>query len=487
MKQWKDLRDWIAQAKEIQELKTLNGASLNLELSAIAQVNAKNSGPALLFQNFSDGDFRGFRVLTNSVGNFRLFNHTFGFQQFSDVSGTIQNLKGKPSVWEKEFKNFPVKILEDGPVSENYKEGDNIDLNIFPTPFWHENDGGRFIGTGVAVITSDPDDGSINVGSYRAQLFDSKTIGLNIERGKHGSSHREKYFSQGKPMPVVLIFGPDPLLYILAGSEIPTGVSELEYYGAIKAQRMEVIQGRKTGLPIPASAEIAVEGFVYPDRTRLEGPHGEWTGYYASDAKEKPYVTVESLYYRNDAIMLGSAMSRGSYNDHASWRSIWKSALIYDELLKNGIPGIKGVYCPPFGVGRQFINISIEQMYPGHATEAGYMASQTRSAAYMGKWVVVVDEDVNPYDMDDVLWAMCSRADPTETGIIRKGWASGVDPLRPRDMPASKYTNSRGIIFAVVPYERKDSFPGRCEASPELRKEVFNKYLSKMDGRWTSN
>ncbi len=242
MKTWKDLREWIVQANEIQELKTLNGASLNLELSAIAQVNAKNSGPALLFQNFSEGAFQGFRVLTNSVGNFHLFNLTFGFQQFPDISSTVQNLKGKPSGWEKESGNYPVKILENGPVNENYREGDSIDLNIFPTPFWHDSDGGKFIGTGVAVITADPDDGSINVGSYRAQLFDSKTIGLNIERGKHGASHREKYFSQGKPMPVVLIFGPDPLLYILAGSEIPTGVSELEYYGAIKGQRMEVLK-----------------------------------------------------------------------------------------------------------------------------------------------------------------------------------------------------------------------------------------------------
>ena len=484
---WKDLREWLTLAENMGELKKITGSSLDLELSAIAQVNARNNGPAILFSKFIDGDFGGFRVLTNSVGNFRLFNLTFGFNQFKDLKETVENLKGKPSKWERESEKYPVEIVDHGSITENVVIGKDVDLNIFPTPFWHKKDGGRFIGTGVAVITSDPDDGKINVGSYRAQLYDSKNLGLNIERGKHGSSHREKYFSKGKPMPVVLVFGPDPLLYVLAGSEIPTGVSELEYYGAIKEERMKVIRGKVTGLPIPANAEIAVEGFVYPDKTRLEGPHGEWTGYYASDAKEKPFLEVQALYYRNDAIMLGSAMSRGSYNDHASWRSIWKSALIYDELLKNGVPGIKGVYCPTYGVGRQFINISIEQMYPGHATEAGYMASQTRSAAYMGKWVVVVDSDVNPYDSDDVMWAMCSRADPTETGIIRKAWASGVDPLRPRDLPASKYSNNRGIIFAVVPYERKEEFPPRCEADPELRDEVFRKYLKEMGSRWTSS
>lgn len=486
MNQWNDLREWIEIARNMKELKEIEEADLSLELSTVAQINAKNNGPALIFKNFKGKNYGNFSVLTNSVGNLNLFNLTFGFPGLKDLRETIENLKGKPSMWEREAEKFSPETVSRGAVLENVKLNDEVDLGIFPTPLWHKDDGGGFIGTGVAVITADPDNGSINVGSYRSQFYDRNTVGLNIEKGKHGNSHREKYFSRGKPMPVVLLFGPDPLLYILAGSEIPTGVSELNYYGAVRNEAMKVIQGKITGLPIPASSEIAIEGYVYPDRKKSEGPHGEWTGYYASDAVEKPYVEVKALYYRNDPMLLGAAMSRGSYNDHALWRSIWKSALIYDELLKNGIPGLKGVYCPPYGVGRQFINVSIEQKYAGHATEVGYMASQTRSAAYMGKWVIVVDDDVNPYDTDDVLWAICSRADPSEIGIIRKGWASGVDPLRPRNVPSSKYTNTRGIIFAVIPFDRKDDFPKRCDADLQAKNEVFRKFSDNMDGRWLS-
>jgi UbiD family decarboxylase len=486
MNKWRDLRGWLKNATEIGELVKLDQVNPELELSSIAQINAKNSGPAVLFSNITGYEDTKFRVLTNSVGNIKLFNLSFGFDINLSIKETIERLRGMPNKWEKEAANFPIHYVNESPILENVELDDEVNLMKFPTPLWHEKDGGRFIGTGVAVITSDPDDGKINVGSYRAQLYNKNTVGINAERGKHGSLHMNKYFQRNEPMPVVMVFGPDPLCYVLAGSEIPSGVSELEYQGAIQGDSVSVIKGRITGLPIPSNCEIAIEGYVYPDKTKLEGPHGEWTGYYASDAKQKPFVEVKALYYRNEAILLGAAMSKGSLNDHAFWRSIWRSALIYDEMVKNGIQNVKGVYTPPFGVGRQFITVAIKQSYPGHATEAGYLASQTRSAAYMGKWVVVVDDDIDPYDVEDVLWAMCSRADPSEIGIIKKAWASGVDPLRPKSIPASSYTNTRGIIFAVVPFERIDEFSESCVINYETRKSVFNNWEKSMKGRWKS-
>ncbi|MEM0158164.1 MAG: UbiD family decarboxylase [Methanomassiliicoccales archaeon] len=486
MTNWQDTREWLECASKIGELKIIKGADPRLEISAIAQINAKNNGPALLFEDIKGYESSGFRIMTNSVGNTPLFNMTFGQDIEMSLRETIETLRGKPNYWTEASRNYPVNFVSTGKVLENVKRKEEIDLLKFPAPLWHKEDGGLFIGTGIAVITKDPDDGKINVGSYRAQLYDKNTVGINIERGKHGSMHMAKYFSRNQPMPIVLVIGPDPLLYVLAGSEIPTGISELEYQGAIMEKAVDVIRGETTGLPIPANCEIALEGYVYPDRTKLEGPHGEWTGYYASEPKEKPYVEVQTLYYRNGAIILGSAMSKGSYNDHAFWRSIWRSALIYDEMAKNGIPNVVGVYTPPFGGGRQFINVSIKQSYPGHATEAGYFASQTRSAAYMGKWVVVVDDDIDPYDMEDVLWAITSRADPADLGIIRKAWASGVDPLKPRDVPASSYTNNRGIIFAVKPYERIDEFPRTCFPTKQEFKETFDKWRDEFRGVWKS-
>ena len=482
-----DLRQWIARAKEIGELKTLEGADPNLEISTIAQINAKNQGPALLFERIKGFEGSGFRVLTNSIGNVRLFNLTFGLPMEGGVRDAVERLRGKPNDWAAKASDFPLNYVSSGAVLENVRREKEVNLLDFPSPLWHDKDGGPFIGTGAAVFTRNPTSGKINSGCYRAQLFDKATVGINAEKGKHGNLDMKQYFDRNEKMPVVMVFGPDPLMYALAGSEVPTGVSELEYQGAITGKSLDVVKGSYTGLPIPANVEIAIEGFVSPGKTKLEGPHGEWTGYYASDAKEKPFVEVKAVYHRNEAILLGAAMSKGSYNDHALWRGVWKSALIYDEIVKNGLSNVKGVYAPAFGVGRQFIIVSIKQSYPGHATEAGYLASQTRSAAYMGKWVVVVDDDIDPCDLDDVFWAICARSDPAEVGIIKKAWASGVDPLRPKDVPAAEYTNSRGIILAVVPYERMGDFPDTCFASEEKRSESFKKWSPALGGRWRAD
>jgi len=481
---WSTFREWITQAKEMGELKVLEGADPNLEISTISQINARNQGPAVMFEKIKGFSDQGFRVLTNSIGNVKLFNLTFMMPVNSNLRETIAGLIGKPNEWTATAKNYPVRYVEHGPIMENIECEDEVNLLKVPAPIWHEKDGGPFIGTGVAVLTSDPETGTINSGCYRAQLFDKNTVGTNWVSGKHGRLHMNRYFEKNVPLPIVMVFGPDPLMYALAGSEIPPETSELEYQGAIMGRSMDVIKGKYTGLPIPANAEIAVEGFIQPGKTRAEGPHGEWTGYYADGIKQNPFVEVKSLYYRNNAVVLGAVMSRSSYNDHALWRSIWKSALIHDEVVKNGLPNVKGVYAPTFGVGRQFIIISIKQSYPGHATEAGYLASQTRSAAYMGRWVVVVDDDIDPYDVEDVLWAMCSRADPAELGVIRKAWAGGADPLRPRNTPIPVYTNSRGIVFAVIPYERFAEFPESCFISQEKRSEAFQKWSSQFDQRW---
>jgi 4-hydroxy-3-polyprenylbenzoate decarboxylase len=481
---WNSLREWVTKAKEMGELKVVEGVDPNLELSTIAQINARNHGPAILFEKIKGFDETGFRVLTNSISNVKLFNLTFGMPINSNLRETIGRLRGKPNEWTAIVKNYPVKYVEYGPVMENIEFDEHVNLMEFPAPIWHEKDGGPFIGTGVAVLTKDPETQTINSGCYRAQLFDRNIVGTDMNRGKHGRLHLNKYFEKNNAMPVVMVFGPDPLTYALAGSEIPQGISELEYWGAIMGRSMDVIRGKYTGLPIPAEAEIAIEGFIHPGKTRLEGPHGEWTGYYAGGAKENPLVEVKSLYYRDNAVILGAAMSRSSYNDHAVWRSIWKSALIYDEVVKNGLPNVRGVYAPTFGVGRQFIVISIKQSYPGHAIQAGYLTSQTSSAAFNGKWVVVVDDDIDPYDVEDVLWAICSRSDPSELGLIRKAWAGDADPLRPRNMPVSAYTNSRGIIFAAIPYERLGEFPESCLMSQEKRSEAFAKWSSQFAQRW---
>ena len=140
--------------------------------------------------------------------------------------------------------SIPPVTVASGPVLENVFTGDDIDLFKFPVPFWHERDGGRYIGTGHVVITRDPDEGWVNVGCYRVMVHDRNTMGMNISPGKHGRMHRQKYFDRGKPCPVVCCFGVDPLLHMIATRPEPYGRSEFDAVGGIKGEPVEVIARR---------------------------------------------------------------------------------------------------------------------------------------------------------------------------------------------------------------------------------------------------
>lgn len=481
MVEFNDMREWIEKAKEIGELKVIEGADPHLEVGTMVQINGQNLGPALLFDKLK-GYKAGYRVVTNSMCNIKTVNLTFGLPVANTIRETVETLRVKAKEWADKAKEFSYKVVESGPILENVEEKDEVDLGKLPVPLWHELDGGPYIGTGVGVITRELGTDVLNMGTYRSQLHDRQNVGFYITGGKHGRLHRDKYFERKEPCPVAMVFGPDPLTYLLAASEIPYGIFELDYMGAIRGKPVPVIKGKITGLPIPANAEIAVEGIANFDDLKMEGPFGEWPGTYGSKKSMQPYIKVLALYYRNNPILLGSPPSKGLASDQGFWRAIWRSALVYNEIEKSGIPAVKGVWCPAFGGSRLFTIVSIKQSYPGHATEAGHIASQTRAGAYLGRYVVVVDDDINPYDIEDVMWAICTRSDPKEMDVIKKAWSGPLDPIIRE--PTDEWTNSRGIIYAVKPYAWFNEFPKTSLNSEALREKVFTKWNSQFGERW---
>src|SRR5690606_12611153 len=137
-------------------------------------------------------------------------------------------------------------------------------------PKWHEHDGCRYIGTGCVVIQKDPDSGWVNLGTYRVAVHDETTAGLYISPGKHGRRIMEKYWAKGEACPVAISVGQEPMLFIVSGLEAPEGVSEYDVVGGLRGEPTQVIESEFTGLPIPATAEIVIEGEVPPGETREE-------------------------------------------------------------------------------------------------------------------------------------------------------------------------------------------------------------------------
>jgi len=469
----RDLRSWLDQVEALGELQTVRGAHWNLEIGAISQINyRRRPNLAQLFDEIKDYP-QGYRVLTASMGSARRMAMTFCLPIELDSRALVQELQGKPLKWENSAPQFPPQPVKEGPILENVFWGNDVDVLRFPAPIWHEKDGGRYIGTGCAVITRDPDSQWVNLGAYRVMVLDNKRVTINIEAGKHGRFHLEKWWSKEGRCPVAVCLGMDPLLFAMAALEIPTGVGEYEYAGAIMGRPIDIVSAPATGLPIPAGAEIVVEGWLYPDKQHKEGPFGEWTGYYSGGQRTAPVLEIECLLHRHNPILLGSPPGKPP-SDYSYMRTVLKSAMIHDALVKAGVADVRGVWAHECGGGRMLIVVAIKQRFCGHSRQAAAIAAQCQAASYMNRFVIVVDEDIDPTNLEEVMWALCTRTDPaTDIEIMKKAWGSKVDPMRRE--PGPTY-NSRAIIDACRPFDWIEEFPQVAELSCELKEQIMKKW-----------
>jgi 4-hydroxy-3-polyprenylbenzoate decarboxylase len=362
-----DLREWIDRIDALGELQHVSGADWNLEIGAISEINYRRKPSAALLFDDIVGYPRGYRVLTGSLSNARRMAVTLGLDSDLGTPDLVKALRGKPLEWEAAAPRFEPDVVKHAPVLENVLKAGEVDLTRFPAPFWHEHDGGRYIGTGVAVVTSDPDTGRINVGAYRMMVQeDGRSATINAEAGKQGRAQYDRWFAKHGKAPVLASFGHDPLLLMVAGTEVPNTISEYAYGGAMVGEKLRVVHGEITGLPMPASAEIVVEGWIRPERVLQEGPFGEWTGYYSGSLRPVPTMDIERVYFRNDPIILGAPPGKPP-NDYSYMRALLKSAMIRDDVIKAGVRDVRGVWAHETGGGRLLIVVAIAQRFCGHS------------------------------------------------------------------------------------------------------------------------
>ncbi len=476
-----DLRGWLAEAERLGELRTVRGASWQEDIGLAAEAVIKeDDGPAVLFDDVP-GCAPGHRVLMNVFAGKRR-NMTLGFPD--DLTKTELS-DACFETYIKERKTIPHKVVADGPILENVLTGDDVDLTKFPTPIWHADDGGRYIGSGCYSITRDPEEGWLNVGTYRVMIHDARSVGVFMVPGKHGEVHRQKYFARGEPCPVVIVLGSDPVSFYAASTEAPVGVCEYDIVGGMRGAALEVVEGRITGLPFPANCEIAIEGYLHADRVRNEGPFGEWTGYYASGEHPEPVLEIEALYHRNDPIILGVPPMGGGSDEMGRYRAILRSAMLKQALADSGVPDVTGVWCHEVGSSRMLHGVAIHQRYPGHAKQAGHIAAQCHATNYANKYIVVVDDDIDVSDLEELWWALLTRSDPaTSIDIIAGARTSPADPsLTPEQRARDDLTNSRAVIDACRPFHWRDQFPKVNAPSPAEARKAHERFGHLLEGK----
>src|SRR3954465_5463662 len=468
-----DLRTWLGEVDKLGELKHVRGADWNLELGAISELNVKKDvPPALLFDEIA-GYAKGFRVLTCSTSSPARLSSILRLPLQRTHHGLVEALRGKPAEGQAAAGRFPAKLVKSGAALEHVER--EVDVLQFPSPLWHEHDGGRCVGTGCSVVTRDLESDWVNVGTYRVQVIDRKHVALDMVPGKHGRIHYEKHKAAGKRFPGVIVCGADPLGYLISGIEVPFGMCEYNYIGAILGEPVSVVKGETTRLPFPAAAEIVLEGHVEPNDERTEGPFGEFHGYYPGKAGTAPGVSVEKIYFQNDPILVGSPPAKPP-NDYSYSKAVMRSALLMDALIAAGVPDVQAVWAHEIGGARMFNVVAIRQRYAGHARQAGHILSQCGVGAYMSRYSVVVDEDIDPANLQEVMWAVATRTDPAiDIDIIQRGLGSKNDPM----FVAYRYDaplTSKAVIDACRPWDHLAEFPAVAEASKELQDKIRAKW-----------
>jgi UbiD family decarboxylase len=440
-----DVRAFLDAVDDAGELTRVSGADTAEDIGAITEITAWTpEHPMYLFSEIPGFD-PGIRIAVHSFDSRRRMQLLYGFP---DDLGR----KELVAWWKQRLERYqPVapRTVETGPVMEHVELGDEVDLTTLPAPIWHQGDAGPYLVTGGASVLRDPDTGALNVGCYRGMLYDRNTIGHHLAAGHHGQVIRDKYFERGVNCPIVVSLGHEPSFTLAAAENLGYGTDEFEFGGFVRGAPYEVITGPRTGLPFLAGAEVVLEGeILHPDHEpkRMEGPWGEGLGYYAAGNLQPP-VRIHALYRRPDPIILGEPTLR--FRNRGSAGSFSRAAQRWHMLERSGLEGIVGV-----GQHGPFLVISIKQYYSGQAMRIADFA-MSGLADRPPRYLVLVDDDIDPTNRSLVDWAINTRCDPGDQIQIEHGrWGNAINPagLTAEKRAIEDYSVGTAIIDACRPF-----------------------------------
>jgi UbiD family decarboxylase len=465
---YQGLREFIELVDQLGALRRIEGADPRFEIGGITEVAAGMPDcPALLFDAIK-GHRAGYRVFSNATTNVQRAALALG------LDPTLRPLDALKAWMEKRKGLQPIAPVnvKAAAFQENTQTGSDVDIARFPAPIWHRHDGGPFIGSGSIVVMRDPDNGWINASIYRVQVHGRNKVTVQFDHGgRHGAIIARKYWDRGESCPIAVVHGEDPALFIAGFEYLPDGRSEYEFAGSIKGAPIKVCAGPQTGLPLPASAEIIFEGHLLPmnEATLPEGPFGEFTGYYAATARPGPVMDVTAIHHRNDPILLGSPpMKPPRFHFGLPFRA----ATIWSNLEAAGVTDVTGVWQH---VSQLMTVVALRQRYDGHAKRAGLVAA---AHSYMARIVVVVDDDIDPSNLADVMWAVTTRCEPSDNiDVLRNAWSSALDPrIAPADKDRGVTSHSKAIIEACRPFAWRDKFPTPSALSAEEARAIEEKW-----------
>jgi 4-hydroxy-3-polyprenylbenzoate decarboxylase len=418
---YRDLRDFITQLEKQGELKRITvPVNPYLEMTEICDRVLKQQGPALLFENPTGYNIP---VLANLFGTPRRVAMGMGAESVTELRGIGELLatlkepeppKGMKDAWDKfpmykQVLNMAPKLVSSPPCQELVRIGDEIDLSDYPIQTCWPDDAAPLI-TWPLVITKGPHKQRQNLGIYRQQVIGKNKVIMRWLAHRGGAlDFREWQLAHpNEPFPVAVALGADPATILAAVTPVPDTLSEYAFAGLLRGSKTEVAKCLLSDLQVPASAEIVLEGFIYPNETAPEGPFGDHTGYY-NEVGEFPVFTVERITQRTAPIY--HSTFTGKPPDEPAILGVALNE-VFVPILQKQFPEIVDFYLPPEGCSYRMAVISMKKQYAGHAKRVMLGTwSYLRQFMYT-KFVIVVDDDIDVRNWQEVIWAITTRMDP---------------------------------------------------------------------------
>nr|WP_320133343.1 menaquinone biosynthesis decarboxylase [uncultured Holophaga sp.] len=427
----RDFQTFLKQLESAGELKRIPvEVDPFLEMAAITDRISKGpgGGPALLFERPAGG---GMPVAINVFGSERRMAMALGVEgeprgldAIGDRIGKLmQEAMPRPGggFFEKlaklpllaEVSQWMPKTVRKGLCQEVVLKGDEVRLSDLPVLTTWPEDGGPFITMGMSHVRHR--DGRRNMGLYRLQVYDDRTLGFHTQMHHDGARARHGY-APGERMPVAVALGGDPALAYAATAPLPPFLSELMFAGFLRGEGLEMVKCVSSDLEVPADSELVIEGWVDPGELRREGPFGDHTGYY-SLADDYPVLHVEAITHRRNPVYSATLVGRPPQEDAYLGLATER---IFLPLLQMVLPEVRDMHLPPAGGFHNLAILAIRKEFPGHAQKIMNAVWGTGQMMFT-KCVVVVDEDIDPHDMNEVLFRITSNVDPRRDMLFTEG------------------------------------------------------------------
>lgn len=478
---FKNLQEFIAELERLGEVKRVAAAvDWNLEIAEIADRVMKSpanggGGPALVFERVGGS---AMPLAINLFGTRRRMELALGVERLDDVAARIEKLMEIPSpsgLLEKlqllpklaELAQFPPKVVGGRGACQEVVVRDNPSLAALPILKCWPGDAGRFITLG-ATITRNKLTGRRNVGLYRLQMFDERTLGMHWQLHKDGAEHWRGY-AKGERMPVAIAIGGDPASVYAASAPLPPEIDEYLFAGFLRKEPVELVKAITVDLEVPAQAEIIIEGYVEVGERREEGPFGDHTGYY-SLPEPYPFMHVTAITHRKNPIYLTTIVGKPPMED------LWlgkATERIFLPLIKKLVPEIVDMNFPAEGIFNNAVIVSIKKTYPGQARKVAH-ALWGLGQVMFTKVIIVVDAEVDAQNASDVAWLAFMNIDPKRDCFFVDG---PVDTLN-HASPEWNFGSKMGVdATRKLPEEgHSRPWPEIIAMSPAIREQVTRRW-----------